>query len=58
MIRWANYKEAVAWLRANAQGPTCFYMWGQIYVQRAIWDGVRWRWLTEAEQKKTAGVAK
>jgi len=51
MIRWANYKEAIAWLRANAQGPTSFYMWGSIYVQRAIWDGERWRWLTEAEQK-------
>ena len=32
MIRWPNYKEAVAWLRANAQGPTGFYMWGSIYV--------------------------
>jgi len=56
MIRWANRKEVMAWLRANAQGPTCFCMWGHIYVQRAIWDGVRWRWLTDEEQQKAAGV--
>ena len=39
MIRWPNHKEAVAWLRANAQGPAGFYLWGTIYVQRALWDG-------------------
>ena len=58
MIRWPNYKEAVAWLKANAQGPTGFYMWGSIYVQRALWDGTRWRCLTEAEQRKTAEVTR
>ena len=57
MWRFPNPKEAVAWLRANAQGPVSFEMWGSIYVQRALWDGSRWRWLTEAEQRKTAEMA-
>ena len=56
MWRFPNPKEAIAWLRRNAQGPTSFYMWGTIYVKRALWDGANWRWLTEAEQQKTAGV--
>jgi hypothetical protein len=51
MIRWPDYKEAVAWLRENAQGPTGFYLWGSIYVRRALWDGFSWRWLTDAEQR-------
>ncbi len=57
MIRWANYKEAVAWLKANAQGPTGFYLWGSIYIRRAIWDGSTWRWLTEQEQRQAAGCS-
>jgi hypothetical protein len=56
MIRWPNYKEAVAWLRSSAQGPTGFYLWGSIYVCRALWDGSGWRWLTDDEQRKAAGV--
>ena len=44
MWRWPDYKEAVAWLKANAQGPTGFYLWGSIYVKRALWDGFAWRW--------------
>ena len=56
MIRWPNYKEAVAWLRSNAQGPTGFYLWGSIYVRRAVWDGSAWRWLTDEEQRNAAGV--
>ena len=52
MIRWPNYKEAVAWLKANAPGrPTGFYLWGSIYVRRAIWDGSQWRWLSGEEQR-------
>ena len=57
MWRFPNPKEAVEWLRSNAQGPTGFYMWGSIYVQRALWDGTTLRWLSEAEQRKTAEVA-
>jgi hypothetical protein len=57
MRRWPNYKEAVTWLKANAQGPTGFYLWGSIYVRRALWDGSRWRWLSEEEQRIAAGVA-
>ncbi len=53
MRRWPDYREAVKWLRSNAQSPTGFYLWGSIYVKRAIWDGNSWRWLTEAEQKAT-----
>ena len=30
MWRGPDYKEAVAWLKANAQGPTGFYLWGSI----------------------------
>jgi hypothetical protein len=56
MIRWPDYKAAVAWLRANAQGPTGFYLWGSIYVRRALWDGSGWRWLSDDEQRKAAGV--
>jgi len=54
MWRWPDCKEAVAWLKANAQGPTGFYLWGSIYVQRALWDGFGWRWLTEEEQRNVA----
>ena len=54
MRRWPDHREAVAWLRANAQGPTGFYLWGSIYVRRALWDGQQWRWLTDAEQKANA----
>ena len=55
MWRFADYKEAIAWLRSNAAGrPTGFYLWGSIYVQRAIWDGFNWRWLTDAEQQGAA----
>jgi hypothetical protein len=57
MIRWPNYKEAVVWLKANAHGPTGFYLWGSIYLRRALWDGSQWRWLTEEEQRKAAGVS-
>jgi hypothetical protein len=57
MIRWANYKEAVAWLRKNAHGPTGFYLWGSIYVRRALWDGSTWRWLTDEEQRIATGVS-
>ena len=57
MWRFANPKEAVAWLRAHAQGPASFEMWGTIYVKRALWDGATWRWLTDAEQRKTAEAA-
>ncbi|HLM99302.1 MAG TPA: hypothetical protein VK335_08485 [Bryobacteraceae bacterium] len=57
MIRWANYKEAVSWLKANAHGPTGFYLWGSIYVRRAVWDGSTWRWLTDDEQRDAAGVS-
>ena len=56
MIRWPNYKEAVAWLRSNAQGHTGFYLWGSIYDRRALWDGIRWRWLTDEEQRQAAGM--
>ena len=57
MWRFADYKEAVQWLRSNAPGrPTGFYLWGSIYVQRAFWNGFTWRWLTEAEQREAAGV--
>ncbi len=57
MWRFANHKEALAWLRSNSPGrPTGFYLWGSIYVQRALWDGFTWRWLTEAEQRELAGV--
>jgi hypothetical protein len=56
MWRFPNPKEAMQWLRNNAQGPTSFCMWGSIYVQGALWDGSQWRWLTEAEQQKAAGV--
>jgi hypothetical protein len=46
MWRFANPKEAVQWLRSNSPGrPTGFYLWGSIYVQRALWDGFAWRWL-------------
>lgn len=47
MWRWPNPREATAWLRANAHGPTGFYLWGSIYAKRAIWDGSSWHWLTE-----------
>ena len=57
MIRWPDYREAVAWLRRNAQGPTGFYLWGSIYVRRALWDGCGWRWLSEEEQRIAAGVS-
>lgn len=57
MIRWPNYKEAVLWLKANAHGPTGFYLWGNIYVRRALWNGSQWRWLTEEEQRNAAGVS-
>jgi hypothetical protein len=54
MIRWPDYREAVAWLRKNAQGPTGFYLWGSIYVRRAEWDGSTWRWLSDEEQQGAA----
>jgi hypothetical protein len=54
MIRWPDYKDAVRWLKANA--PTGFYLWGTIYVRRALWDGTMWRWLTDKEQRIAAGV--
>ncbi len=55
MWRFANPKEAVQWLRSNAPGRvTGFYLWGSIYVQRALWDGFGWRWLTEEEQRNVA----
>ena len=56
MIRWPDYREAIAWLRKNAQGPTGFYLWGSIYVRRALWDGTTWRWLMDEEQRIAAGV--
>jgi len=57
MWRFPNPKEAVQWLRSNAQCPASFEMWGTIYVKRALWDGSTWRWLTDAEQRKAAEVA-
>ncbi len=57
MIRWPSYKEALAWLKANAQGPTGFYLWGGIYVRRAVWDGSEGRWLSEEEQRNAAEVS-
>jgi len=55
MWRFADYKAATAWLRSHSPGrPTGFYLWGSIYVQRALWDGFAWRWLTEEEQRRAA----
>jgi|SRR5579872_2294775 len=51
MWQFPNHKEATQWLRIHAHGPTGFYLWGSVYVQRAIWDGSNWRWLTDQEQK-------
>jgi hypothetical protein len=52
MWRFTNPKEATAWLRSNSPGrPTGFYLWGSIYVQRALWDGFAWRWISEEEQR-------
>ena len=54
MWRFPDYKEATQWLRRNANGPTGFYLWGSIYVRRALWDGSQWRWLAEDEQRRAA----
>jgi len=40
MWRFANPKEDVQWLRSNAPDrATGFYLWGSIYVRRALWKG-------------------
>jgi len=52
-VRWPDCKEAVAWLKANAQAHG-FLSMGQHLRQRALLGWLRLAWLTEEEQRNVA----